>query len=160
MAAERSRAAAPLTGGCQCGRVRYRVDGTPTESSVCHCRMCQKAHGAPAVAFLTVRRDQLEWTRGAPAIYRSSDVAVRTFCRDCGTPLTFRLVAEPAVDVATATLDDPAAVPPDRQFGIEGKVPWFDTIHTLPGRTAGECPTSHQHPDHDTETWPPEDTDP
>ena len=34
-----------ITGGCQCGAVRYALKSEPTDSSICHCRMCQKAFG-------------------------------------------------------------------------------------------------------------------
>lgn len=43
------------SGGCQCGAVRFRVHGTPGDSSVCHCRMCQKASAALALALVAVR---------------------------------------------------------------------------------------------------------
>ena len=43
-----------LTGGCLCGEVRYRITATPVEALYCHCRMCQRAHGAPVIAWLTV----------------------------------------------------------------------------------------------------------
>jgi hypothetical protein len=29
-----------MTGGCQCGAVRYALYSAPTEPSICHCRMC------------------------------------------------------------------------------------------------------------------------
>lgn len=33
-----------VSGGCQCGAVRYRFNGeVPGHSRLCHCRMCQKA---------------------------------------------------------------------------------------------------------------------
>ena len=34
-----------FTGGCQCGAVRYRVEGPVKHASICNCRMCQKALG-------------------------------------------------------------------------------------------------------------------
>ena len=40
-----------LTGGCQCGAVRYRLDAPPNDANICHCRMCQKATGSPYGAF-------------------------------------------------------------------------------------------------------------
>ncbi|HXW19776.1 MAG TPA: GFA family protein, partial [Roseiarcus sp.] len=43
-----------LRGGCQCGAVRYRLTASPTGASICHCRMCQKAGGAPFMAFAGV----------------------------------------------------------------------------------------------------------
>ena len=35
-----------MTGGCQCGAVRYALNAQP-EGSFCHCRMCQRASGGP-----------------------------------------------------------------------------------------------------------------
>ena len=39
-----------LVGGCLCGAVRYRA-ARMARAGLCHCRMCQKASGAPVVAF-------------------------------------------------------------------------------------------------------------
>ena len=61
-----------LAGGCQCGAVRYRLEAKPKATSICHCRMCQKASGGPFAAFGGVRLGRLVWTRGA--IRKSSRV--------------------------------------------------------------------------------------
>jgi len=29
-----------MTGGCQCGAVRYALMSEATHASICHCRMC------------------------------------------------------------------------------------------------------------------------
>ncbi len=42
--------AGDLTGGCQCGAVRFSV-GRLGRASVCHCRMCQKAFGSFSVRW-------------------------------------------------------------------------------------------------------------
>ena len=34
-----------LSGGCQCGAVRYKAEIQPETAHLCHCRMCQKAAG-------------------------------------------------------------------------------------------------------------------
>ena len=105
----------PLEGGCLCGAVRYRIGAEPDHAGYCHCRMCQRAAGAPVVAWLTVARAAFAWTRGEPAVYRSSAKAERLFCGACGTQLVFREIAEPEqLDVTLASLDDPAAVRPSR----------------------------------------------
>jgi hypothetical protein len=75
-----------LTGGCQCGAIRFAVSGPPVKVSICHCRMCQKASGAPFAAFADIDPGDFAWTRGKPAAFRSSSIAERDFCRDCGTP--------------------------------------------------------------------------
>ena len=79
-----------LTGGCQCGAVRYAVSSTPNAPGVCHCRMCQKAGGGPFMSFAGVPAADVTWTRGSLATYRSSTMATRGFCAACGTPLTYQ----------------------------------------------------------------------
>ena len=94
------------SGGCQCGAVRFRVEGALGDASVCHCRMCQKASGNFYLPLVSVR---------------------------------------------------------------EAKLPYVDGISTLPGEETmadiADAPfladlVSYQHPDHDTEEWPPEDGKP
>ena len=102
-----------LSGGCLCGEVRYRITAAPVEALYCHCRMCQRAHGAPVIAWLTVPLGAFAVSAGTPAAYRSSAKAFRHFCRACGTPLTWRAAANPQhVDVSIATLDDPEPIEP------------------------------------------------
>ena len=53
------------SGGCQCGAVRFRLTGAPGTSSVCYCRMCQKASASHALALVSVGEAGMEWTRAA-----------------------------------------------------------------------------------------------
>jgi hypothetical protein len=121
-----------LTGGCQCGAVRYEWVERPAFASVCYCRMCQKASGQPFMAFTGGKTGHLRWTRGAPAIFRSSSLAERGFCRDCGTPLTYAFEGTGQISVTMNSLDDPEAVRPTKQYGVESKVSWCDSIAGLP----------------------------
>ena len=89
----------PLDGGCLCRAVRYRISAAPIDAGYCHCRMCQRSAGAPVVAWLTMASEGFAWTKGAPAVYRSSPEAERLFCGACGTQMVFRADAEPFVDV-------------------------------------------------------------
>ncbi|MGH8597615.1 MAG: GFA family protein [Gammaproteobacteria bacterium] len=151
------------SGGCQCGAVRYRISGEFGRSGICHCRMCQKAFGSWGAALVTIPATSLAWTRGTPSIFRSSSIVARGFCKDCGTPLYMREDGHPDYDLAIGTLDDPNVSAPIEQVGIESKLAWFDTLAALPAhRTQDERTpedlkklTTFQHPDHDTETWPP-----
>ena len=147
-------AAKRWTGGCQCGAVRYALPQPPTQACICHCRMCQKASGQPFMAFAKSAPGGLRWTRGAPATFRSSSVVVRGFCKECGTPLTFQY-EDDATWVMIGTLDDPAAVVPTFQCGIEGEIAWCASLSLLERHeTASHDPNqpfvNHQHPDHDT----------
>jgi hypothetical protein len=146
-----------ITGGCQCGAVRYALSAKPTDGSICHCRMCQKAVGNYFAAFSGVKCDELTWTRGAPAIFKSSDLVERGFCRDCGTPLSFRYVDTDRIALTVGSFDDPAALEMEIQYGIESRLPAFATLHRLPGTaTDADVPperlarlASRQHPDYD-----------
>jgi hypothetical protein len=147
-----------LTGGCQCGAVRYRIEATPTSANLCHCRMCQKAGGAPFMAFAGFPLDGLAWTRGAPKTFLSSAIAERGFCADCGTPLTYRPLQGGKIDVTICSLDEPNAIAPRGQLGAETKVDWLDDALALPPETIAQWMArnniatvgARQHPDHET----------
>ncbi len=155
MASEASRAG--LTGGCQCGAVRYRIDATPRGGILCHCRMCQKAGGAPFMAFVGSPNDKFALTRGKIAYFASSDIADRGFCRDCGTPLTYRGRGADHVSVTIGSLDDPDAVTPNRQLGAEARVHWLDDALRAPATSVQAwfearnvaSIDNRQHPDRD-----------
>jgi hypothetical protein len=112
-----------ITGGCQCGAVRYAL------------------HVEPKVE--------------------------RGFCAKCGTPLTADFTPSGDINIAIVSLDDPKRVKPEVQMGIESRLPWLDEIAVLPAHTTDQAyadygaiydeikATNHQHPDHDTESWPP-----
>ncbi len=150
------------SGGCQCGAVRFRVEGALGDASVCHCRMCQKAFGGFYAPLVSLKGARLIWTRGRPARFQSSEVVARGFCASCGTPLTYE--APDGVALAIAAFDHPEAIVPTVQYGIEAKLPYVDGIAALPARHTlddiAAAPflkglVSRQHPDHDTDTWPP-----
>ena len=133
-----------LTGGCQCGAVRYRLLEAPTGASICHCRMCQKAFGSYFAPLAGVPPGKLEWTRGRPAIYRSSEAAERGFCAACGTPLTFHYVGSNRISVSLGSLDDPSRAPPERAYGLESKVGFFAALEGLPGTRTEEDVTPRE----------------
>jgi hypothetical protein len=146
------------TGGCQCGAVRFAVYVQPEKISLCHCRMCQKAVGGPFVVLAEVPWGDFAWTRGQPATFQSSSRAARDFCAACGTPLSYRQLAGPVIELTTGAFDDPKRVVPTYEVGTESQLAWVDRISEMPGRTTLEntgaeklaAIVSHQHPDHGT----------
>ena len=145
------------TGGCQCGAVRYALYAEPTNPHVCHCRMCQKAFANYFAPFAGVPPKDFAWVKGTPGMFKSSEVAERGFCRDCGTPLFFRYVVKDRISVSIGSLDEPARVKPVIQSGIESRLPAFFDLAGLPGETTEEGTpaewlprlASGQHPDRD-----------
>ena len=95
-------------GGCLCGAVRYRASAPPVRGVLCHCTMCRKHSGAPALAFVHFPVESFEWVGAVPERYRSSRYAERGFCPDCGS----RLWHQPdgpsqTLTVKAGSLDDP-----------------------------------------------------
>lgn len=146
-----------FAGGCQCGAIRFALTAAPTKISICHCRMCQKASGAPFASFAEVKKSDFAWTRGKPAAFRSSSIAMRDFCADCGTPLSFRRIDGERIEIMTGTFDRPDRLVPTRQYGTESRHGWVVGIANLPSQTTLQNYgseklggiVSYQHPDHD-----------
>ncbi|MDQ0315573.1 GFA family protein [Amorphus orientalis] len=113
------------SGGCFCGAVRYRLSHPLGDTAHCHCRMCQQAVGAPVVTWTSVPIGAFAWTAGHPGEHRSSERGLRSFCRECGTSLTFRLDGDTVIDVTVASLDDPEAAVPDRNIWTGSRLAWM-----------------------------------
>ncbi len=120
-----------VEGGCFCGRVRFVAEGEPFHMTVCHCPDCRRAAGAPMVAWFSVHPDELRFTAAQPRRFQSSPGRTRSFCPDCGTPLTFQDRAD-AIDISTCTLDDPELLPPGDHSRAAGQLSWVRLADGLP----------------------------
>lgn len=120
-------------GGCLCGAVRYRASGEPSLVCFCHCRLCQRASGAPVVPWASFSTERVEWTAGRPTSYASSTWAIRGFCARCGTPLTFQFNDRPeSIDLTLASLDRPQALKPNLHIHTSSRVEWLTLSDDLP----------------------------
>ena len=116
-----------MTGGCQCGRVRYAARIDSDDAYLCHCRMCQRATGGVSIAFRNVARADVEWQH-EPDRYDSSPIARRGFCSQCGTPLTYEGNGSDRMDLTIGSFDDPHRFRPTEHTGFEGvHKAWLDT---------------------------------
>ncbi|MBL9063008.1 GFA family protein [Tabrizicola sp.] len=81
-------------GGCLCGAVRFRARLTGTNFGACHCPMCRKWTGS-ALLGMTVPEGNVEWT-GLDHVARrqSSAWGERAWCRECGSPVWFRVTVD------------------------------------------------------------------
>lgn len=120
-------------GGCQCGAVRYRATGAPAHVALCHCEDCRKSAGAPAVTWAAFAEDNVSILAGTPSKYRSSPSATRQFCPTCGTGLFYSNpeMLPGVIDIQAATLDDPAALPPQAQIQTAERLPWMAHLDGL-----------------------------
>jgi hypothetical protein len=121
-----------ITGGCQCGAVRYALAEKPG-TEFCHCRMCQRATGGVFAALTAVPKQSFAWTGGQPSFFASSTVAERGFCAACGTPLSFAYLGGPRMNVTVGSLDDPElAGPNEGHFAAESRLSWVPVCDGAP----------------------------
>lgn len=122
------------SGGCHCGAIRYEASGTPQHVALCHCSDCRKSAGAPMVAWAAFDEGELKLTSGEPKAFNSSGETWRSFCGDCGTGLFYRnqTFLPGIVDIQSATLDDPDALPAGAHIQTAERIKWMETAHTLP----------------------------
>jgi hypothetical protein len=105
------------------------------------------------MAFATVRREDLRWTRGSPSTFVSSNVAERSFCSACGTPLTYYRVESGSIGVTIGSLDDPEAVRPIEQFGAEGQLSWISGLSALPAKRIEDWKREYRIPHIDSHQY-------
>ena len=123
-----------VSGGCHCGAVRYEADGEVLHHAICHCEDCRRASGAPMVAWIASKSDQVRVTSGAPKIRASSEHGRRHFCADCGTGLFYtNETSLPGItDIQSATSDNPEAAPPTAHIQYAEHLGWTERMDALP----------------------------
>jgi hypothetical protein len=126
-----------MDGGCECGRVRYRLKGAPIFVNCCHCRQCQKLSGSAFALNAMVERGHVEVTQGADAIEAARGGGAR--CAECGVILwgTHRFFGRGILFLRVGTLDEGEGLSPNAHFFTRSKHPWvtvpdgmraFDTL--------------------------------
>ncbi|MBT8068161.1 MAG: GFA family protein [Gammaproteobacteria bacterium] len=127
-------------GGCFCGEVRYEADGPEKFACFCHCESCQRAAGAPLVAWATYSRATFRVTRGDMHWYHSSPGVTRGICANCGTSITYENENRPGeIDITLNSLDEPRKPVLRAHIWTEDKQPWLMIDDGLPvyGRNVG-----------------------
>ena len=132
-----------LEGGCLCGAIRYRVRRDALAQGTCHCRTCRKVSSSTELPFATFDASAYELTKGQPKDFRSSATVVRSFCRECGSPLTYRQDAKPdKLDIMTGSLDDPNQLLPAFRVWTSHALAWAPLGDGLPAFATARPPTA------------------
>ncbi len=100
-----------LSGACQCGALRYQVEGDPVGLYVCHCRECQKQSASafgisvivPAKAFRVTQGTVREWSRRTD----TGRMLACMFCAECGTRICHVSPGAPTLSVKGGSLASP-----------------------------------------------------
>src|SRR5215207_4817366 len=82
-----------IRGGCLCGKMRFTASPKDKDVGACHCSMCRRWSAGPFMVRDCGTSVAVEDTTHLGA-YRSSESAERAFCKQCGTPLYYRLIQQ------------------------------------------------------------------
>ena len=139
----RKEASSLVTGGCMCGRIRYEISQPALETVFCHCRMCQRFNSAAFSVWTAFPIEAVRFTKGEPAYYKSSLIAVRGYCSYCGSSLTMTYYAPEPSDVLailTPSFDHPEDYAPKWHACVESMMPWLDLRDSLPRTRSTDPP--------------------
>ena len=111
----------PLTGGCNCGSVRYEVTEPLARASYCHCKRCQRRTGSAASAQAHPSAGSFRIVAGAEKLrmWKPPDGdGEKWFCGECGSAMFGFNPSHPeSIGIRLGTFDDDPGIRPSvRQF--------------------------------------------
>jgi Uncharacterized conserved protein len=123
-------------GSCLCGAVKYELLSEPKAVSNCHCRMCQKQHGAAFATYASLPKADLRYVSGEDVIvaYNSSGSILRKFCGICGSNIEWSGSEKfpDWVSITLATLDTPFAPKSIKNIYLQSRACWLDAPEPSP----------------------------
>jgi len=122
-----------ITGQCFCSAIHFEAEAPEQFACFCYCESCQRAAGAPVVAWATYSKASFVVTKGAMHWHASSPGVTRGICSNCGSSITYENEKRPGeVDLAVNTLDDPTLPVLRAHIWTEDKQPWMQIGDDLP----------------------------
>ena len=121
-----------LTGGCECGAVRYECTADPLLMFNCHCRPCQKVTGGAYTPVVVIPSKAFKITKGKLTYHFTRSVRgerhphKRGFCGACGSRMTGGESKNPRpwLAVTASSLDDPTIYHPQYDIFAADAQPW------------------------------------
>ena len=155
-----------ITGGCQCGAVRYALLEAAGQSA--HLPLPHVPEGVRLVLRAADRRAARQLradARRAFDLHELRSRRARLLPRLRHAAHHPRRRQSPRIAVSIGSLDEPEKIEPTISTASRARLLWFGKLPSLPGDKTTEeddpelaakiAASNHQHPDHDTSEWPP-----
>ena len=127
------------SGSCQCGAVRFTVNGSLRHVIYCHCEQCRRISGHYTAASATHKDNlQLE-SEDHLAWYGSSDIARRAFCRVCGSSLFWYSDSEDYMSIMAGCIDQPSGLQAVEHIYVDSKADYYVINDGLPQHSQGKA---------------------
>ena len=121
----------PISGGCDCRAIRYRLESPPLFVHCCHCRWCQRESGASFALNAMIEADRVTLLAGEPDIADTPSNSGRgqmiARCPQCRVAVWSHYAGMGAAIsfVRVGTLDEPDRLPPDIHIFTASRQPWL-----------------------------------
>ena len=133
--AKPTKAAGIARGRCLCGNVAFEIDVPARWAWHDHSSASRRAHGAAYATYVGSWRKRFRVTRGKTSLARYEDEAsktVRSFCSNCGTPITYERPRSPhMVNIPRALFSGRTGRQPLYHIAIEELQEWAYTGEPL-----------------------------
>lgn len=120
----------PVDGGCDCGKIRYRMLTAPLVVHCCHCRWCQRETGASFALNAMIEADRVVNLGDEPEVVltpsNSGNGQRVARCPQCKVAVWSHYAGSGRLTkfVRVGTLDNPDVLPPDVHIFVASKQPW------------------------------------
>ncbi len=134
-------------GGCLCGAVRFQITGPLRDVVTCHCEMCQKLHGGPGAHSKAKKSDIKLLKKSGLKWYRSSEIAERGFCQECGSSLFWRPDRQDTTGILAGALDQPSHLKTIGHIFVGEKPDFYEISDNCPqysGSSNGQMPGDYK----------------
>lgn len=122
-----------ISGHCYCGAIKFEINGKSNWVGHCHCESCRRASGSVMTTFAGFKPEQVAFTGVMPNRYTTSDGVTRSFCGQCGSPVSFELDSRrDEIHLHLGLFDDLEQVKPENHSFIDEKPSWLHADEHLP----------------------------
>lgn len=128
---------AKISGSCLCGSIEYASAAEPIETSVCHCKDCQRQTGTAFSILVGVPMDSLTFAKQSTLeVFESQGASgekvYRNFCKKCGSPILSTVDLAPGFAfIKAGTLHDKSWLEPTTHYWCADAQPWVEIAENI-----------------------------
>lgn len=106
-----------------------QVAQAPKTVTYCHCTDCRRITGAPVAAFAAFDENAVSLKPASEKSVTVNPGVTRTFCENCGTPLTGRYDYLPGtIYIALGILDQAEQLAPELHDHESNRLSWLNIV--------------------------------
>jgi len=125
-------------GGCDCGKVRYRLKAEPIVVNCCHCHACQRQTGSAFALNLIIETDHVELLGEAPEAVDYATASgmgqANWRCPHCKVSVwsVYNAASDGARFIRAGSLDEPPQAEPNAHIHTATKLAWVTIPDGIP----------------------------